>query len=196
MYKKQMILQRIVCYALLVAAALVFLYSLGLMTDMYDNNFHLLSDPKSGYDIEGTEIYLNMQDFNKSLTSVGIALILLTLSQFVTQTHKRRKYYIANYITVGATAVANIAASVWALSEVFSYKAEYLLVDFESVAMWAGILGKEYTESTFWFDAAAPVFAILLAVTALSLLNLAFKIMVMKSERDLLNLNKEVEENA
>lgn len=192
MYKKQMILQRIVCYALLVAAALVFLYSLGLMTDMYDNNFYLLSD----YKIEGTEIYLNMQDFNRSLTAVGIALILLAVSQLVTQTHKRRKYYIANYITVGATAVANIVASVWALSEVFSYKAEYLLVDFESVAMWAGILSKEYTESTFWFDAATPIFAILLAVTALSLFNLVFKIIVMKSERDLLNLNKGVEENA
>ena len=187
-----MTLQRIVCYALLVAAALVFLYSLGLMTDMHDNNFYLLSE----YEIEGTEIYLNMQDFNRSLTAVGIALILLVLSQFVTQTHKRRKYYVANYITVGATAVANIVAAVWALTEVFSYKAEYLLVDFESVAMWAQILGKEYTESTFWFDAAAPVFAILLAVTALSLLNLVFKIMVMKSERALLNLNREVKENA
>ena len=36
MYKKQMILQRIVCYIVLVAAALVFVYSLGLLTDMYE----------------------------------------------------------------------------------------------------------------------------------------------------------------
>ena len=39
MYKKQMILQRIVCYVMLIAAALVFVYSLGIMTDMYDSKF-------------------------------------------------------------------------------------------------------------------------------------------------------------
>ena len=39
MYKKQMILQRLVCYIVLIAAALVFVYSLGLLTDMFEMKF-------------------------------------------------------------------------------------------------------------------------------------------------------------
>ena len=191
MYKKQMTLQRVVCYLLLAAAVLVFVYSLGIMTDMYENNFaYLAEDPDSPL-VEGTEIYYNMQEFNQSLTGVGIALILLAISQFVTQTHSRRKYYIANYITVGVTAVANVAASVWALIKVFSYRADYLLIDFEGVAFWADILGKEYTESTFWFDISIFVFAFLIIVTGLSVFNLYFKNKVMKEEQALIAAGKE-----
>ena len=191
MYKKQMTLQRVVCYLLLVAAVLVFIYSLGIMTDMYENNFaYLAEDPESPL-VEGTEVYYNMQEFNQSLTGVGIALILLAVSQFVTQTHCRRKYYIANYITVGVTAVANVAASVWALIKVFSYRADYLLVDFEGVAFWAEILGKTYTESTFWFDISVFVFAFLFIATGLSVFNLYLKNKVMKEEQALIAEGKE-----
>ena len=37
MYKKQLTFQKIVCFAMLAAAALVFIYSLGIMTDLYDS---------------------------------------------------------------------------------------------------------------------------------------------------------------
>ena len=64
MYKKQMTLQRIVCYALLIAAALVFVYSLGLVTDLYDSLFNYADATKKKY-VEGAEIYYNIQPFNK-----------------------------------------------------------------------------------------------------------------------------------
>lgn len=196
MYKKQMTLQRVVCYLLLAAAVLVFIYSLGIMTDMYENNFaYLAEDPESPL-VEGTEIYYNMQEFNQSLTGAGILLLLLAVSQFAAQTHCRRKYYVANYITVGVTAVANIAVSAWALIEVFSYKAQYVLIDFEGVAFWAEILGKTYTDSTFWFDISIFVFGFLLLITALSVFNLFWKVKLMKEERALLEEGKENTVNA
>ena len=47
MYKKQMTLQRITSYLLLAAAALVFVYSLGFMTDLYDS-LYLISTYTEG----------------------------------------------------------------------------------------------------------------------------------------------------
>ncbi|MBQ9120378.1 MAG: hypothetical protein IJY09_10065 [Lachnospiraceae bacterium] len=133
MYKKQMTLQRIVCYALLIAAALVFVYSLGLMTDLYDSGLNYFAEDYYRYQedpanlmVLGSEVYYDMQGFNRSLTLVGIALILLAVAQFMFQNHNRRKYYIANYITVGASTIGAVTASVWALSNIFKYKAQYL----------------------------------------------------------------------
>ena len=107
MYKKQMILQRIVCFAALAAGALVFLYSLGLMTDLYDSAFYYYAEDIANPMVAGTEVYYHMQGFNKNLTTAGIVLILLACAQFVAQNHARRKYYIANYITVAVTTIAS-----------------------------------------------------------------------------------------
>lgn len=190
MYKKQMTLQRIVCYALLIAAALVFVYSLGLVTDLYDSLFNYADASKKKY-VEGAEIYYNIQPFNKQLTGAGIALILSAVSIFLFNTHKRRKYYVGNYVTVALNAVINVGVSVWALINVMSYRAQYLLIDFEKLAELADRYDTKYIESTFWFDLAIPVFAVLLIVTLLSLGNLVFKVMLMKSERRLIEEGRE-----
>lgn len=195
MYKKQMILQRIVCYAMLVAAALVFIYSLGIVTDMYDAGFDFFAENYDKYapQVAGTEIYYLIQGFNTELTSCGIVLILLAVSQFLFQNHTRRKYYIANYITIAVNTVATIVASVWALGEISTYKELYLKVDFaglkEMIDVWGGVY--TYTDSTFWFDIGTVVFGLLLAMTALNVINLIFKIAVMNAEKKLIEAGKE-----
>ncbi len=192
MYKKQMILQRIVCYALLIASALVFVYSLGIMTDMYDSEFAYYAENIEKPKVAGTEIYYYMQDFNKQLTTLGIVLILLAVTQFLFQNHNRRRYYIANYITVGVNAVAAVAASVWALSNIFTYRAQYLLVDFEEMAKRAEILKFNYTDSTFWFDISVVIFGFLLLVTLINIINLVLKVVLMKAEKKLIEEGKGV----
>ena len=191
MYKKQMILQRIVCYLQLIASALVFIYSLGLLTDLYDNKFNYYAENLEKPQVAGTEIYYYMQEFNQNLTAVGIILILLAVSLFVFRNNVRRKYYIANYITVAVNTIASIAASVWALNNVFIYRAQYLLVDFVELKKRSEMFGFSYTESTFWFDISVVVFGLLLVVTALNVANLIFKVVLMKSEKQLLEAGKE-----
>lgn len=192
MYKKQMILQRIVCYVMLIAAALVFVYSLGIMTDMYDSKFAYYAEDIENPMVAGTEIYYIMQDFNKSLTTAGIVLILLAVSQFLFQNHNRRKYYIANYITVGVNTIAVVGASVWALNNIFTYREMYLQVDFVKLAERAELMKFYWTDSTFWFDISKGVFGILLAATVLNVINLIFKIVVMNAEKKLIAEGKEV----
>ena len=191
MYKKQMILQRIVCFLVLGAAALVFIYSLGLVTDLYDNNFNFYAQNLKRPKVAGTEVYYYIQDFNRALTGSGLVLILLALSQFVTQNHARRRYYIANYITVGVNTVAAIGVSVWALINIFSYKAQYLMVDFEALETEAAKYGFEWYYSTFWFDIAVAVFAIVLIGAAANVANLFLKRALMKEEQQLIAEGRE-----
>lgn len=191
MYKKQMILQRIVCFLVLGAAALVFIYSLGLVTDLYDNNFNFYAQNLKRPKVAGTEVYYYIQDFNRALTGSGLVLILLALSQFVTQNHARRRYYIANYITVGVNTVAAIGVSVWALINIFSYKAQYLMVDFEALETEAAKYGFEWYYSTFWFDIAVVVFAIVLIGAAANVANLFLKRALMKEEQQLIAESRE-----
>ena len=201
MYKKQMILQRLVCYIVLIAAALVFVYSLGLLTDMYEMklDYHaeryykngMTEEALSKVKVAGSEIYYDMQQFNRELTSAGIVLILLAVSQFIFQNQNRRKYYIANYITVGANAVGAIYYSWWGLSNILLYKERYLKVDFAELQKLNERYGFAYTESTFWFDASKYVFGLVLVAMVLNLLNMVWKICLMNNEKKLVQIGKE-----
>lgn len=192
MYKKQMILQRVVCYLCLAAAALVFVYSLGLVTDLYDSKFNYYAEIIESPMVAGTEVYYNMQGFNQDFTMVGIILILLAVSQLVFRNDVRRKYYIANYITVGVNTIAAVVASVWALSNIFNYKEQYLQVDFETMKMYAEMFKFEYIESTFWFDISIFVFGVLLVATVINIINLVWKVLLMKAEKELIEAGKGV----
>lgn len=193
MYKKQMILQRIVCFLVLGAAALVFIYSLGIMTDMYDAKFAYYAEyyPIS-IKVEGTQIYYDMQGFNRALTVVGIVLIILAVAQFLFQNHVRRKYYIANYVTVGLNTVVALAASVWGLIKVLTYRNQFLTtVDFEQLKIEAAKGDYPYTESTFWFDISILVFGLLLVAMVMNVFNLLWKKSLMKAEQKLIESGKE-----
>ncbi len=202
MYKKQMILQRIVCFIVLIAAALVFVYSLGILTDMYEIKlgYHaekyytngMTEEALSKVKVTGAEIYYDMQQFNRELTTAGLVLILLAVSQYVFQNQNRRKYYIANYITVGVNTIGAVYYSYWGLSNILSYKERYVTtLDFEKLKKLNEAFKFPYTESTFWFDAGKFVFGFLLVATALNLFNMVWKICLMRGEKKLVQAGKE-----
>lgn len=194
MYKKQMLFQRIVCMAVLVASALVFVYSLGLLTDLYDSLYLTIRDPANleMTTVQGSRIYYDMQSFNSELTKVGIGLILVSLVLFLMNTHSRRKYYIGNFVAVALSVVCNVAATVWAVIEISGYRAKFLQMDFEALKAHAEMWKTLYTESTFWFDAGYIVFGILMIATVLLVVNLILKLNVMKDEKRLIGSRKEV----
>lgn len=194
MYKKQMFFQRILCYAALIAAALVFLYSLGIMTDMYGAFANTIRRPTSPdkSSVAGTGILYYMQDFNRTFTNVSIVLILVSLTLFITCTHSRRKYYIGNFISTALCLISNVAATVWLVPQIMEYKAQYQQVDFVALKEHAESAGSLYTDSTFWFDVSYVVFGILLLVSVLLVVNLILKIILMKEEKRLIGSRKDV----
>ena len=194
MYKKQMTMQRIACFLSLVASALVFLYALGIMTDLYDMLYTMVPDPgdPNSVKVAGAMIYYDMQDFNHSLLKAGIGLILVSCLLFITNTHVRRKYYIGNYAAICINAVANIGVALWAHGQIVAYKAQYLsTVDFEQLERRLSRAGT-FTNSTFWFDVHVFVFAIAIIAAALLIVGACWKLSLMKNEKRLIESGKAV----
>ena len=198
--------QKIVCFMMLAASVIVFIYSLGLLTDLYDSLYLTMMDPEdlSYTMVEGSQIYYEMQgydlatndftnpNFNGILTMVGIGLILVNLVLFITCTHSRRKYYIGNYIAVGLSAVSSIGASVWAIMNILNFKEKFLQIDFVALKEFSEMWNTHYNDSTFWFDAVFVVFGLLLLATVLLVVNLVLKVIVMKEEQRLIGSRKDV----
>lgn len=191
MYRKQMKLQRIFCIFALIAAACVFIYSLGMLTDLYDSLYPMMRNPDNleETDVPGSIIYYDMQPFNHQLVISAIALILLAVLLFVTSTSSRRKYYAGNYIATCLNVAAEIGVTVWAHLRISAFKSQFInTVDFDSLEMWSGIWETPALtkESTFWFDIHYLVFALVLAAAALLTVNVIWKRKLMQGEKALL----------
>ena len=183
MFKTQIKIQRILCLVALICSALTFVYALGIMTDVY-NLYGPLGIPVP--EVKGATLYDDMQPFNKTLIAVGIALILIAVVLFITNTHSRRKYYIGNYVAVGLYTVASLASTIWAYINIAKFKTAFLQVDFEAWKQWAELWKGSYSESTFWFDIGYVVCALLIVVTAFNIYNLVWKTKLMKEEKQLI----------
>ena len=191
MYRKQMKLQRIICLFALIAAALVFIYSLGMLTDLYDSLYPMMRNPDdlTETDVPGSIIYYDMQPFNHQLTVNSIGLILLAALLFVTGTSSRRKYYIGNYTATALNVIAQAGVAVWAHLKISAFKTQFLTtLDFESLEMWSEIWDTPNLtkESTFWFDIHYLVFALVLLAAVLLILNVIWKRRLMRDEKALL----------
>lgn len=196
MYRKQMTVQKIICFAALVICAGVFIYSLGILTDLYDAIYAgnvRYADDAARTKVPGSTIYFEMQDFNRLIVNLSIGMIVLALFLFFTNTHSRRRYYIGNFVSVAVFAAGSTAMSVWAHIKFEFYKAQYLQMDFEALKKHADKMKSLYTESTFWFDAHYVVFGLLMLVAVLLVANAIWKVCLMRNERNLLKEGRKAE---
>ena len=194
MYRKQMTLQKIVCFIMLASSVITFAYSLGIMSDLYESFYYSIrsTENPARNPIAGSLIYYDMQDFNKAFLKAGIALILISLILFVTNTHIRRRYYIGNVIAVRANVIANIAVTIWASAQIGVYKDKFLNeVDFQAFREYADLMKSYYTESTFWFDVHIYVFGFGILACLLLVANLIWKFVLMDQEQKLIGTGKE-----
>lgn len=192
MYKKQMKIQKIVCFLVLAASVVVFLYSLGIMTDLYDSLYYTIPN-KDNLDrsrVDGARVYYDMQPFNKQFLHFGILLILCAVLLFLTNTNIRRRYYGSNIIAVLVNLGMNIYVAIWAHSQITLYKAQFLQVDFEALKKFADKQKTLYTESTFWFDIHIAVFAFAIIANVLLVANMIWKFQLMKEEKQLIEAGK------
>ncbi|MBQ6951395.1 MAG: hypothetical protein IJN44_07880 [Clostridia bacterium] len=196
MYKKQLTWQKILCFAAIAACALVFLYALGLSTDLYDGLFYALPEESkletAKVNVPGAEIYYQIQPFNKQLLSGSIVLLLLSCLLFMTNTHSRRRYYVGNAVSTFLFAGAGVGLSVWMHLQVEKFKAQFLQIDFEAYEKYATRRRKEYIDSTFWFDIHYVILAVVVLVCIALIANYLWKISLMKNEKRLIEEGKGV----
>ena len=193
MYKRQVALQKVLCIGMLIVCALIFLYSLAIMTDLYDALYNTIRNPAKldKTTVTGSRIYYDMQGFNKSFLHAAIGMLLLSLTLFVTNTHSRRKYYAGNYIATGLVAAGGVAFTAWAHQQIELYKAQFLQINFEELAANAAKKKSLYTESTFWFDVHYVMFGLLMIGVVLLIANVIWKRKLMKEEQTLIAQGKE-----
>ena len=192
MYKKQMKIQKIVCFLVLAASVVVFLYSLGIMTDLYDALYYTIPN-KDNLDrsrVEGARVYYDMQPFNRQFLHFGIGLILCAVLLFLTNTNTRRRYYVSNIIAVIINAAVNVYVAIWAHAQITAFKVQFLLVNFEDLKKFAERQHTLYTESTFWFDIHVAVFCFAIIANVLLIANMIWKFQLMKQEKQLIEAGK------
>ena len=203
MYKKQMIAQKILCFLAVIVAVVLFLYALGIMTDLYDALYATLkitvteNAETGGYglnvterSVAGAKVYTNMQPFNQWLVVASIVYILLAVLLFVTNTNIRRRYYIGNYVSIGLFTVASIYIAVYAHPYIEAFKIRWQAVDFAALKEYSEMYNSTYTESTLWFDLHYAVFALMIIAAALLVANAVWKVMLMKEEAELVAAGK------
>lgn len=194
MYKKQLTWQKILCFAALAACGILFLYSLGLSTDLFDGLFYALPEEAkletAKVNVPGAEVYYQIQPFNRQLLNNSILLLLVGCLLFVTGTHSRRRYYISNAVSTFGFAGAGIWLSIWTHMNIADFKAKFLAIDFTAYAKYATRRKKAYIDSTFWFDAHYVVITVLLVVCVALVINYFWKQSLMKAEKRLINEGK------
>lgn len=194
MYKKQMVFQKIACLFSVVAAALTFVYSLGMITDIYDSLYATMMNPSDLTQtmVPGSIIYYDMQGFNKSLLYLSIGLILLACLLYLTKTHVRRRYYVGNFLSSGLFSAAILGVNVWAALNIGAFKTQYLTtVDFEALKAFSEMFKKPYIESTLLLDLHGLVLAVAVIAAGLLIANLVWKCRMMAGEQKLLNEREE-----
>ena len=192
MYKKQMKCQKAVCLLCMISSVIVFLYALGIMTDLYDSLYSTMMNPAdlTQTTVPGSIVYYNMQEFNSVFLKYSIGLILLACLLYITNTHIRRKYYIGNYVAAALFVIANVNIAIWAHQYIEAFKAQFLNVDFEALKKHAELWKTTYTESTFWFDIHAAVFALSLIASAALVGVVLWKVSLMKEEQKLIEAGR------
>ena len=201
MYKNQLKVQKILCLLAVIVAVILFLYSLGIMTDLYDTLYATLRIRVEGEDgnyslsvnersVAGAKVYTNMQSLDQWLVTASIVYILLAVLLFVTNTNVRRRYYIGNYVSIGLFAAASLYIPIASHGAIEAYKAQWLKVDFEALRQYAEDYNSAYTESTLWFDLHYAVFALMIIAAALLVANAVWKVMLMKEEAELVAAGK------
>ncbi len=196
MYKKQLKFQKLVCMLCLIVAAVSFVYSLGIMTDLYDA---LMSTMRNDFDytdtnVPGSIIFYDMQDFNRLFVNLNVGLILLAAFMMLMNTHTRRKYYIGNYVSIGLFSAATVAVNVWSHIQIEAYKHQFqTTLDFEALKEHVEIFQTLYLgpDDTFFFDLHYVVGGLCLLAVGLLIANMIWKIQLMRSENELIRAGEE-----
>ena len=194
MYKSQLRFQKIICLIAVIVAAVYFVYALGILTDIHDALKDTMRN-KNDYTqtkVPGSIIFFDMQPFNKLFVNLSIGLILLSCFLFVMNTHVRRKYYIGNYVAIGAYSAGALALTVWSHLQIAAFANQFLTtVDFAAMKENSDRWGSLYLDNTFLLDLHYVVGGAAILTVAGLIFNMVWKIKLMREEEKLIAEGKE-----
>ena len=184
MFKSQMKFQKILTLVLLLFAAVCFVFSVGITTDLY--GLYLASAITY---FDGIELFKDIQPYNNTAVALSIVLVLTCLLPYIFATNKRRLYYLDNYISSGVQGAFFGFYGVYVLINNIVYRTRFVAkTDFVSYKEAAEMFKFKYSESTFFFDVEIVLSILCLVAVVLIALNVVWKIRLMKKEKEILAL--------
>lgn len=196
--KTQMKFQKILALISLITAALAVALSLCFCSGVLNGIINYSSD-KYGYDEYGVDnLYNFSQGINNALVIVSIIFLLGTVLLYIMGCNKRRNYYTTNYVAIGVYAALAFAFAIFMIitcAMCFAYMSE---IDFAAWKAYEseqeiGIGGDLVYSHTQYYshNYATMVLGILLSLVIIAeivvwILNLIWKIKLMKGEKALL----------
>lgn len=199
--KAQMRFQKYICLAMIIVGAIgliyAFCYCTGSISELGQAIIPIGSNRVSAFTarkgMNDATLFTKIKSFNDILMYCGIVMVLLAVLLYITACHKRRNYYVTNYVAIGLCAGGNIVMSLVLMILNAHWKSEFLNVDFEAwLNAYAGMpeWSVHYSDSTTWFDIGFGVYILIILASLVLILNLIWKIMLMKGEKKLLAGNQ------
>lgn len=194
--KTQMRFQKILMLVSLVVAALTFVFALFFLTGSLGEAAHYITiqGAVTTDKINATEFVDASQGYVKTLVTLAIVFIVLAAVLFITACHSRRKYYITNYIAIGAFVAFALAMVIY----IFIMVSRSMDLFLNGIAWEAGTNGgfnvaeqgiADYPMNradTYPFIIGYVVAVIVLVNAALLVLSTVWKTLLMKGEKKLL----------
>lgn len=196
--KTQMKFQKIMCLVMLLMGALSAIYCFMYCSGGLANIGLTLSKKdgkpafREGFE-EAQQVYLDAQVFNNVLLILSIVMIVAAVLLYITATNKRRNYYVSNYVATGVVCVVDFFVSIYVLiaNSMLLSRFKGILADEALNKMYQTIADKndtiEYVTSTWNFALGYVVYILVILACAALILNLVWKIKLMKGEKALLS---------
>lgn len=186
--KTQMRFQKIIAMVTLILAAVTLVYAFSFCTGSLAYAFYgTTKNFGTANPINADELFDTSQSFNDLLVVLCIIYIVITVTLYITSSHSRRKYYITNYVSIIVTAVFAVVLSVYAISMIGVCQGLFNQLDFETYKqMYENGQLQYYSDSNAVFALGYVLFILVIVNAAVLILNMLWKIKLMRGEAALL----------
>jgi hypothetical protein len=193
--KAQMKFQKILSLASLILSALTIVYALGFFTGNMSDILYYIASNHSKVDVIGADEFINTaQSFISTLVVLGIVYLLCVVTLYITQSNARRKYYITNYISVILVAAFALVLAIYIIAmesvclNLFLNGVDWAKYEVYQAAN-ASLGALEVSKSCAVFVIGYILSVIILIDVAALVYNLVWKILLMKGEKELLDVS-------
>lgn len=171
----------------LVVAALSFVYALSFCGGTIYQYNSLYDQINKVEEVEGAEaLFLASQKYNDILIGLSVAFIVIVALNFVMASQSRRNYYVTNYISIILTAVYAVVFAILLLVFVSNTFSLFAAIDREVAEFEYSLVMDDFKYSVVNFILGYLMAALMIVNAVILVLNLVWKIKLMKGEKQLL----------
>ena len=171
----------------LVVAALSFVYALSFCGGTIYQYNSLYDQINKVEEVEGAEaLFLASQKYNDILIGLSVAFIVIVALNFVMASQSRRNYYVTNYVSIILTAVYAVVFAILLLVFVSNTFSLFAAIDREVAEFEYSLVMDDFKYSVVNFILGYLMAALMIVKAVILVLNLVWKIKLMKGEKQLL----------